>query len=276
MKKILFPTDFSEVADNAFVHALELAKKMDAEIILLHTFEIPIVDNQYFPENYQRLFDSLELAKFEAFKLQVEKLRNIAQELNRQDIKMAHRLMMGDLVQSIKTTIKEDGIDFVVMGTSGANGWKETFLGTHTGEVATAIEVPVLSVPVVSKYDKIETIGFTTRYRQKDKAALLQVLFIAKKMKATVKCLYVKNNDSDVSEITVEVWEKEFSHEPIQFFVIPSEEVTETIMDFIASQSIDILAMTTYKSNFFVELFTTHFTEKMTYHSTIPVLVMHE
>ncbi len=276
MKKILFPTDFSEAADNAFVHALELAKKVDAELILLHTFELPIVDNQYFPENYQRLFDSVELSKFEAFKHQVEKLRSIAATLKREDIKMSHRLMMGDLVQSIKTTIKEDGIDFVVMGTTGANGWKETFLGTHTGEVATAIEVPVLSVPLVAKYDKVETIGFTTRYRQKDKAALLEVLFIAKKMKANVKCLYVKNNNSDVSEITVEVWEREFSHEPVQFFVIPDDDVSTTIMDFIANQGIDILAMTTYKSNFFVELFTTHFTEKMTYHSTIPVLVMHE
>ena len=54
MKRILFPTDFSETATNAFVHALELAKIVEGELILLHTFELPVFDNQFFPENYIR------------------------------------------------------------------------------------------------------------------------------------------------------------------------------------------------------------------------------
>lgn len=276
MKRILFPTDFSASADNAFVHALELAKKMDGEIILLHTFEYPIVDNQYFPENYQVLFDSLELSKFEAFRDEIEKLRNVAQSLQNEHIKLSHRLMIGDLISAIKTTIKEDGIDFVVMGTNGAEGWKETFLGTNTGEVATTIEVPVLSVPVVAKSEEVKTIGFTTRFRQKDKAALFEVLFIAKRMDARVKCLYVRSEKSDVSDATIESWKAEFADEPIAFTVIAAEDTATAITDFIANEGIDILAMTTYKKNFFLELFSTHFTEEMTYHSHIPILVMHE
>lgn len=276
MKKILVPTDFSEVAENAYIHALELARKVQAEIILLHTYELPVIDTQYFPDNYLSLYDSLELSKFDAFKDQITKLRAIAEERHLHTIKMTHRLMYGDLLGCIKTAIKEDNIDLVVMGTSGASGWKEIFIGTNTGEVVTATEIPVLSVPLVAKYDKIETIGFTTRYREKDKEALLQVLDIAKKMKATVKCLYVRNSDSDVSLSTIAAWEKRFLNEPVQFFVIPSEHTADTIVDFVASQSIDLLAMTTYKRSFFSELFTTHFTERMTYHSDTPILVLHE
>ncbi len=276
MKRILFPTDFSDVAHNAFEHALELAHKVGGEIILLHTFEYPIVDNQYFPENYQLLFDSLELSKFETFREEVKKMHDTAIERKLQHIKLSHRLMIGDLITAIKTAIKEDGINFVVMGTTGADGWKESFLGTNTGEVLTSITVPVLSVPLTAKAGKIETIAFTTRFRQKDKKALLEVLFIAKKMKAAVKCLYVKKASSDVTDAAITSWKAEFAGENVQFFVVPNEDVATTITDFIANQGIDILAMTTYKRNFFVELFTTHFTEQMTYHSTIPVLVMHE
>ena len=79
MKKILFPTDFSEVANNAFVHALGLAKLVHGELILLHTYELPIIDNQFAPQNYQVLFDSLELSNFEKFKDEVPKLRAIAE-----------------------------------------------------------------------------------------------------------------------------------------------------------------------------------------------------
>ena len=48
MKRILFPTDFSEVATNAFIYALEFAKIVEGELVLLHTFELPVFDNQFF------------------------------------------------------------------------------------------------------------------------------------------------------------------------------------------------------------------------------------
>ena len=43
MKKLLFPTDFSETANNAFVYALKMAKSIDAEVIVLHVYDLPTV-----------------------------------------------------------------------------------------------------------------------------------------------------------------------------------------------------------------------------------------
>lgn len=276
MKKILFPTDFSEVADNAFVHALEFAKIVNGELVLLHTFELPVYDNQFFPENYNVLFDSLQLIEFDMFKEEIPKLHNIATERNLDHIRMSHRLMDGNLLHNIKKAIKEEKIDFIVMGTSGATGWEAFFIGTNTGNVLTAVDVPVLSVPLESKFKKIETIGFTTRYRAKDKKALKDVLKIAKKTNAQVKCLYVKTNNSDVSEATIKQWEEEFADEPIQFSVIPSDDIQDTILDFILFKDIDVLAMLTYKRNFFVELFKPSLTQKFSNRLDIPILAMHE
>ena len=276
MKKILFPTDFSEVADNAFVHALEFAKIVNGELILLHTFELPVYDNQFFPENYNVLFDSLQLIEFDMFKEEIPKLHNIATERNLDHIRMSHRLMDGNLLHNIKKAIKEEKIDFIVMGTSGATGWEAFFIGTNTGNVLTAVDVPVLSVPLESKFKKIETIGFTTRYRAKDKKALKDVLKIAKKTNAQVKCLYVKTNNSDVSEATIKQWEEEFADEPIQFSVIPSDDIQDTILDFILFKDIDVLAMLTYKRNFFVELLKPSLTQKFSNRLHIPILAIHE
>jgi nucleotide-binding universal stress UspA family protein len=276
MKKILFPTDFSEVADNAFVHALEFAKIVNGELVLLHTFELPVYDNQFFPENYNVLFDSLQLIEFDMFKEEIPKLHAIATERNLDHIRMSHRLMDGNLLHNIKKAIKEEKIDFIVMGTSGATGWEAFFIGTNTGNVLTAVDVPVLSVPLESKFKKIETIGFTTRYRAKDKKALKDVLKIAKKTNAQVKCLYVKTNNSDVSEATIKQWEEEFADEPIQFSVIPSDDIQDTILDFILFKDIDVLAMLTYKRNFFVELFKPSLTQKFSNRLDIPILAMHE
>ena len=276
MKKILFPTDFSDAANNAFVHALEFAKIVKGELILLHTFELPIYDNQFFPENYNVLFESIQLTQFDMFKNEIPKLRAIADERNLNHIKMSHRLMDGTLLFNIKKAIEEENIDFIVMGTSGATGWEAFFLGTNTGNVLTAVDVPVLSVPSDAKFKKIEIIGFTTRYRAKDKKALNDVLKIAKKTNAVVKCLYVKTTDSDVSASTIKEWEDEFAGEPILFSLIPSDDVQYTILDFVLFKDIDILAMLTYKRNFFVELFKTSLTQKFSNRLGIPVLAMHE
>jgi nucleotide-binding universal stress UspA family protein len=189
---------------------------------------------------------------------------------------MSQILKDGDLMHTIKEVVESEYIDFVVMGTSGASGWKEMFLGTNTGEVISNLRVPVLSIPEGAKYTKLSTFGFTTRFRDKDKEALRRVVKIAKQAGASVKCLYVETKHSDNSQTIYNEWKEAFKEEPVQFFIIPSEDVNSTIEEFIIHQEIDLLCMLTYKRNFFQWLFTTSFTEKMSYHSAIPILALHE
>ena len=276
MKKILFPTDFSEAATNAFVHALEFAKIVNAELVLLHTFEIPVYDSQFFPENYASIYSSIELAKFEMFKDEIPKLRTIAIERNLEDIVIKHRLMDGDLIYNLKNAVEEDKIDFVIMGTSGVSDWTKFFTGSNTNSVISEVKVPVLCVPVTAKFHKIKIIGFTTRYREKDKVELRKVIEIAKKTNAKVKCLYVKTSTSDVSVATIKEWENEFKGDHVEFLVLPSDEVKETILDFILYKDIDILTTITHKRSFFESLFESSFTKKIAKEVSVPVLVMHE
>ena len=272
MKKILFPTDFSEAANNAFVHALEFAKLVHGELILLHTFELPVFDNQFFPENYAAIYDSVELSEFDMFKDEIPKLRSIAEAHHLDKIKMSHRLKDGDLISNIKGTSKEEKIDYIVMGTSGATGWDSFFMGTNASSVVTQAGVPVFCVPSKAPFSAIKTIGFTTRFRVKDKKALQSVLELAHKAKAKVKCLYVKTSDSDVSKTTIAKWEEEFKSEPIEFFVINSDDVQATILDFIMYKDIDVLTLLPYKRGFFEGLFKPSLTKKLTTDFEIPIL----
>lgn len=276
MKKILFPTDFSEAATNAFVHALEFAKIVKAELILLHTFEIPVYDSQFFPENYASIYSSIELAKFEMFKDEIPKLRAIASERKLDDIVIKHRLMDGDLIYNLKNAVEEDHIDFVIMGTTGVSDWTKFFTGSNTNSVISEVKVPVLCVPVDAKYKKVKTIGFTTRYREKDKEVLRRILKIAKKTDAKVRSLYVRTSNSDVSETVIKEWEKEFAAENVEFLVLPSDEVKETILDFILYKDIDVLTTITHKRSFFESIFESSFSKKITKEVSVPVLVMHE
>lgn len=272
MKKILFPTDFSEVANNAFVHALEFAKMVHGELVLLHSFELPIYDNQFFPENYAAIYDSVELSEFEMFKNEIPKLRAIAESHHLDKIKMSHRLKDGDLVSAIKESIAEDAIDYLVIGTSGATGWESFFMGTNASSIITDAGIPVYCVPSDAPFQKIDTIGFTTRFRPKDKKALQTVLQLAHKAKAKVKCLYVKTSNSDVSNATIAEWKEEFKSEPIDFYIIEDDDIQVIITDFIMYKEIDVLIILPYKRGFFEGLFHTSLTKKLATDFEIPIL----
>jgi nucleotide-binding universal stress UspA family protein len=272
MKKILFPTDFSDAAHNAFVHALKWAKLVQGELVLLHSFELPIYDNQFFPENYIAIYDSVELSEFEMFKDEIPKLRAIAEKEHLDKIKMSHRLKQGDLVSNIKESIKEESIDYVVMGTSGATGWESFFMGTNASSIITDAGIPVYCVPSDAPFQKIDTIGFTTRFRPKDKKALQTVLQLAHKAKANVKCLYVKTSNSDISNATIAEWKEEFKSEPIDFYIIEDDDVQVIITDFIMYKEIDVLIMLPYKRGFFEGLFHTSLTKKLATDFEIPIL----
>jgi len=277
MKKILLPIDFSETSDNAFVYAMELAKKLKAEVIVLHTFDLPIIDSQAMPINYATIYETIELTNFDHYREKMPKLHAIAEERNLDHVPMRHILMDGELVYNIKKVVKQEEIDFVVMGTKGATGWLDSFLGTNTGSVISDVSVPVLSVPIEAKFGKIETIAFTTRFRKKDIEALVKVVVLAKKLHAKVKCLHVQTSDSDVTDDTIKRWKSHFDEEEnLKFYIIPSDNVTETVEDFLVDQDIDVLAMLTYKRNFFVELFTNTTTQKLSYHLKTPILALHE
>ena len=272
MKKILFPTDFSEVANNAFVHALEFAKMVHGELVLLHSFELPIYDNQFFPENYAAIYDSVELSEFEMFKNEIPKLRAIAESHHLDKIKMSHRLKDGNLVSAIKESIAEDAIDYLVIGTSGATGWESFFMGTNASSIITDAGIPVYCVPSDAPFQKIDTIGFTTRFRPKDKKALQTVLQLAHKAKAKVKCLYVKTSNSDVSNATIAEWKEEFKSEPIDFYIIEDDDIQVIITDFIMYKEIDVLIILPYKRGFFEGLFHTSLSKKLATDFEIPIL----
>ena len=277
MKKILVPIDFSETSENAFVYALEMAKVYKAELLLLHTFDLPFVDNQVIAFNYAEIYDTLEMTNSNQFEEEMAKLSDIAKKHNAKHIVTNHIMMSGDLVQNIKEVVKLENIDFVVMGTNGSSGWFNSFIGTTTTNVICDVSVPVLSVAHEAEFRKMETIGFTTLYREEDMHALKEVLEIAKKMNAKVKCLNVKTSDSEFKGQEINYWESHFENEQnLEFFIIPSEDVESTIEDFIVNQGIDIMAMVTHKKNFFAQYFTTSTTQKMSQHSKTPILAIHE
>ncbi len=278
MKKILFPTDFSETANNAFVYALKLAKSIDAEIYVLNTYEMPVISTTSAgqPELIQNVYNSIELNNFDNYKKQVPKLRNIASDIDCADINVTFIFEEGIMLSILKKIISEEHIDFIVMGTNGNSGFEKKLLGSNTVYVMENISIPILSVPRKAEYKRLNHFGFATMLRDSDKPGLHQIIKIAQALNADVKVLHVLRKENVEAMNTLDTWKAEFNDSNVTFHTVLNEKLDESVFFFIDDQLIDVMCIVKRQLNFFEKLFTTSLSKQLSYHADVPVLVLKE
>ncbi|MFN7012968.1 MAG: universal stress protein, partial [Bacteroidia bacterium] len=127
MKKILFPTDFSDNAAKAMQYALLLAKELNADLILLNTYKIPAGGNTSIKSTH--LAEILKADAEEGLQKVLKEIRS-NKEFDAVSIETVSK--QGDLVQLVNEMSEEFMFDLVVMGTKGATGAKEVLVGSNT------------------------------------------------------------------------------------------------------------------------------------------------
>lgn len=272
MKKILFPVDFSKTSLNAYLFALHLAKKMGAEIITLHVYDVinvPYVDyRDYILEHYE----VGEWEQFENFKDEVPKLRAIAEKEQLGRVIVRHVLKEGDTQTTILKVADEEQVNFIVMGTKGATGLKEVFLGTITQKIMNNTKVPVLAIPKECTYQSLKKILFLTEYDLSQLPMLKKVHNLALLFGAQVDVLQVSLIDEGQDRRFKDEWKKIRPQSEVSFYHITSNDIEETIFDFIKLHNIDWIALSTNHYGFFEKLFHYSLSKTLAFHTEIPIL----
>ncbi|CAM3222401.1 universal stress protein [Empedobacter falsenii] len=275
MKKILFPTDFSETANNAFLYALNLAENQNAELYILHAFQYPIVNAGIDAGILQNVYDTIELNKFENLKDHIPFLRKMAEDNGFSNIDLKFIIKEGMLSFVLPTFIEEEKVDFVVMGTTGNTGFDKVLFGSNTMNAIKHLKIPVLSVPHGYEYKGIKSIGFTTIFEDKDRKALDFLTEIAYRYKAKVHCLHV-SKDGNYDVPTLNHWKEYYKDEPVDFSIYTAEESVDAVLEFIKEEKIDLLTVVSRNKGFFEKLFSPSFTKKILSQNKVPLLVFHE
>ncbi|MDI5896338.1 universal stress protein [Flavobacterium algoritolerans] len=276
MKKILFPTDFSEVSKNAFIYALKLADSIDAEIITMHVYQLPQANYVNVSEYLHEIYDVTELSNFENYKDEVPILRHIAEENNLGKVKISHVLILGNLIDEIQKITKHENIDFIVMGTKGATGLKETFLGTVATKVMNDVKAVVLAIPERCKYQPIKNLLFITEYKPEDIESFIRVMALAKVFQAHIDCLRVEPPHRENKNDYMKDWNDLIKNHNIALHSISGDDVEGIILNFMDLHKINMIAMHVYHKNFFQKLFEISLSKKLAFHVNVPILAIHE
>jgi nucleotide-binding universal stress UspA family protein len=159
VKNILVPTDFSACATNAVDTAFKLAQKLQATVHLLH-----IITDKRTQNDEKEWGQAIENANI--------LLKKIRQE--HPEIECIPLTATGKLLPTTQQYVEAHGIDLVVMGSHGAGGKQEYFIGSNTQKVVRSIFCPVLIVKDRLENINFDKVVFASNFNQSERAAFLK------------------------------------------------------------------------------------------------------
>ncbi len=279
MKRILFPTDFSDAANNAFVYALEIAKTFRLPLTTLHVYQLPDISQIHLPHTLQEVYDSIELEEFENFKNQIPILRKLAEAHGLGDVPIESMMEEGKTVETIIRVARKIEAELIIMGTKGATGLTGLLFGSNTAEVMENAPCPVLGVPEKARFDgKLDHIAVAIDLSRDETAALEYTLRFARPFRAELHCLNVNTGHRKDLDEKMQALHTRHKDSGIlcHFEVLEGDRIYEPLSQYVEEHHIDLLVMLTHKRNFLQELFDYSKTKKMIYQAKMPILAIPE
>jgi nucleotide-binding universal stress UspA family protein len=169
MKQILVPTDFSACANNAAELAFRFARQFNSNVYLYSRIDIP--DNwgslseekqNTFPEAQQTIHNTEVL-----FKAYIDQ---------NPDVIIKTFYSGGNMFKNIEAIVQDNAIDFVVMGSHGASGKNEFFLGSNTQKVVRQLHLPILIVKEPIKRFPFRKAIFASNFNKNEEPAFRKFL----------------------------------------------------------------------------------------------------
>jgi nucleotide-binding universal stress UspA family protein len=142
IKRILVPTDFSGAADLAFGYAIDLAKRYDGSLHVIHVIEDAYFAHGY-PDGYFAELPSLQQ------RMQAEAERHLGVLRTRctaAEVAATTQVLDGRPAREIVKLAEEMGTDLIVMGTHGRSGVAHLLMGSVAEHVVRTAPCPVFTV----------------------------------------------------------------------------------------------------------------------------------
>lgn len=270
VERILVPTDFSETANLAINHAIDLARRFGAELSLVHVLEAGAYQGIFSPSKkteYNELEDAQIHLQNEAQKLEKESGINISQEV-----------VSGRIYEEIVKAAEEIEADLIVMGTHGSSGWEEFFVGSNAFKVVTQTSVPVLSIQEQAKDPDCKNIILPIDRTPESRQKVRHAVAFAKKLGSTIHIASLISEDT--KEVRYEFEKKvkqvtdylEREEVPYTHASLVGTNLATMTMNFAESKNGNMIVMMTEQESTLTGFLMGPFAQQIVNHSKIPVL----
>lgn len=261
--KILLPTDFSENAQQALDFALYLLQHTGGEIMLLYAYKVQASSG---------MFISVERIMKEDAEKDMDALIRQYEPSLPDNIELDFRILRGDSVHTIARMGEQD-YDLILMGTTGASGIDEVFLGSTTGGVIKDTEAPVLAIPKNTQPSTIDRIVVAIDGQPySSEKVFATVKKLADAFQSKVTGLYISADGSQPEE-DIAAYLPEVDYETK---VVKGDKVNSEINRFTMAHQAQMLVMVRRSRGFLGGLFHSSTTMKEAFDSPLPLLILQD
>jgi len=270
MKKILIPTDFSQNAEYALKVAAQIAKKNDAEVILLHMLDLPHQAGDAMSSGHQ----IPEIMFFKNAALQ--RLEELMDEKYLDGLSVSEVVQFDMTFDGIMKISKLNNVDLIVMGSHGASGFKEMFIGSNAEKVVRNSEVPVLIIKNEIPNFQVNKFVFASDFTEEAKPAFKKVVEFANKFEAKLHLVMINTPNSFKSTLVAEEimseFLKEFKINSFEKHIFNDANVEKGILNFSKSIDADLIGMCTHGRKGLSHFFNGSISEDLVNHAVRPVV----
>lgn len=275
MKTIIVPTDFSPIATNAMHYAIDMAKTVNASLLLLHVYQVPVS----FTDTPIVLVSIEDLRK--GAEEQVAHLKSEVEHLTSGSLKVYTETRLGNVADELENLCNKINPFAVIMGTKGASGVERILFGSNTLTAIRHLTWPVICVPPGKTFGAgIKKIGFACDF--KDVVKTTPTHYIVD---------FVKEFNAELDVLNVDYHNKHFKPEtpeqsallhtlleeakPVYHF-IEHADIEDGINDFADKNNIDLIITIPKKHRLLEGVFKASSTKQLVYQSHVPVMCVHE
>jgi len=270
MKKILVPTDFSNHAQYALEVAAQIAKKNSGEIMLLHMLELP-------HQAGDAVGSGTDIPEIMLFKnAAINRLDDLMDDECLEGLQVSEIIQFELAFDGIMKVSEKNDIDLIVMGSHGANGFKEMFIGSNAEKVVRNSTIPVLIIKKDAKEFNVNKFVFASDFTDEIKKPFAKVVEFANKFGADLQLVMINTPSSfkptHIAEEIMNNFVAEFKVNNYSINIYNDTNIETGILNFANQINADLIGVCTHGRKGLAHFFNGSISEDLVNHALRPVV----
>ena len=274
MRTIIASTDFSASSLNAVNYAADMAMAINAALVLLNVFNIPVVynDGPVIVAPVERLREACEK--------DLDSIRSAIVARTAGKLIIHTKCRMGNITEELAEICSNAKPFAVVIGTRGKTHLEKAIFGTAALSIIKHLTWPVICVPPGKEYGKkLSRICLACDFR--DVIETVPAESIHDIVKIFQAEFYILNVNRKGQHTKIGPPEESFSlhqmflQEKPTYHYVDNDDIEDGIKEFVQKNNIDILITIPKKHGLFKKLFKGTHTSQLIKESPVPLLCIH-
>lgn len=278
-KKILVPIDFSPCSENALAYAIQLAARIKAAIYVLNVIAVDIEDTEN-PYVVDMMVNKQIETATQSLNNSITKVKKNIGPLLEGLPEIETNIEIGSVSSKISDIAKRDQIDFIIMGTQGENSISDRILGSTASTAVKRAPCPLIIIPEGASFQPSITMGYASNLVNLDPFEIWRATKLIKPIQLTaIHCIHFDEKQKYPDEKLDEFKSFFAEHAPdlcIYFYLVRTEDKVEDLNAFITGHHINLMVMYRPLRSFWRALLSGSFTQKMSKHIKVPLLILKE